>query len=407
MARFSICRKSSALAALVLSVPAFGLQVPAGAEIQIRLKTKVSTQSSKPQDPVEAVVIVPVMVGGQFAVPAGATVRGVVEKAVQSAQADERSALVLSFTEIETGGARLKMAAQVAGVDNAREKVDEQGQINGIVAAETISGKLDTGINKIADRYSGLAGILETAKKAVLKPAESDITYDAGVEMDLKLTAPLELKEPLGAGPAARVGPIPNEAALLSLVAHEPFQTVAQKPPKPSDITNIMLMGTEEQVRQAFKDAGWTIATGLSTHAEFETLRALAEDRGYSEAPVSVLLLEDRPPDLVFEKLNNTFARRHHLRAWLRPATFQGKPVWAIAVTHDVGINFSEPNRTFIHRVDAQIDSERAKVVDDLLFSGHVESLALVDRPGVQQRSQNATGDNLETDGKIAVAVLK
>jgi len=29
---------------------------------------------------------------------------------------------------------------------------------------------------------------------------------------------------------------------LLSLVAHEPFQTVAQKP---SDITNIMLMGTE------------------------------------------------------------------------------------------------------------------------------------------------------------------
>jgi hypothetical protein len=407
MARFSIYRKSSALAALVFSVPAFGLQVPAGAEIQIRLKTKVSTQSSKPEDPVEAVVIVPVMADGQFAVPAGATVRGVVEKAVESSKADERSVLVLSFTEIEIGGASLKMAAQVAGVDNAREKVDDQGQIDGIVAAETISGKLDTEINKIADKYSGLAGILETAKKAVLKPAESDITYDAGVEMDLKLTAPLELKAAMGAGPAAKVGPIPNEAALVSLVAREPFQTVAQKPPKPSDITNIMLMGTEEQVRQAFKDAGWTTAAALSTEAKFETLRALAEDRGYSEAPVSVLLLDGRPPDLVFEKLNNTFARRHHLRAWRRPTTFQGKPVWAIAATHDVGVNFSELNRTFIHRVDSQIDRERAKVVDDLLFSGHVESLALVDRPSVPQRSQNATGDNLETDGQIAVAVLK
>ena len=407
MARSSIYRTSSALAALIFSVPALGLQVPAGAEIQIRLKTKVSTQSSKPKDPVEAVVIVPVMVDGQFAVPAGATVRGVVEKAVQSSQADERSVLVLSFTEIEAGGARLRMAAQVAGVDNAREKVDDQGQINGILAAETVSGKLDAEINKIADKYSGLAGVLETAKKAVLKPAESDITYDAGVEMDLKLAAPLELKGPLGAGAAAKVKPVPNEAALLSLVEREPFQTVAQKPPKPSDITNIMLMGTEEQVRQAFKDAGWTTATGLSTEAKFETLRALAEDRGYSEAPVSVLLLEGRPPDLVFEKLNNTFARRHHLRVWRRPATLQGKPVWAVAATHDVGINFSELNRTFIHRVDSGIDRERAKVVDDLLFSGHVDSLALVDRPGVPRHIQNATGDDLETDGKIAVAVLK
>jgi hypothetical protein len=72
---------------------------------------------------VAAVVIVPVMVDGQFAVPAGATVRGVVEKAVESARADQRSVLVVSFTEIEIGGTRLKMAAQVAGVDNAREKV--------------------------------------------------------------------------------------------------------------------------------------------------------------------------------------------------------------------------------------------------------------------------------------------
>ena len=97
---------------------------------------------------------------------------------------------------------------------------------------------------------------------------------------------------------------------------------------------------------------------------------------------------------------NLDFRARGHLQP-------ERRPVWAIAATHDVGIDFSEPNCTFIHRVDAQIDSERAKVVDDLLFSGHVESLALVDRPGVPRRSQNATGDNLETDGKIAVAVLK
>ena len=89
------------------------------------------------------------------------------------------------------------------------------------------------------------------------------------------------------------------------------------------------------------------------------------------------------------------------------PARFLGLPLWAVAATHDIGIDFSEENRTFIHRVDPQIDAERAKVVTDLLFTGRVQSVELVDRPEVPVKSQNATGDNLETDGRMAVLVLQ
>jgi len=407
MARSSSFRNVSAIGAVALCLCAAGLQLPAGTEIQIRLKTKVSTQTSKPKDAVEAVVIAPVMVGDQFAIPADAVVRGAVEKATQSSKGDERSVLALSFTEIEIDGARLKLAAQLTAVENGRESVDEQGQINGILASDTISGRLDAGLNKLAERAAGFADILNTVKKTVLKEPESDITYDAGVEMDLKLTAPLDLKGPAGPGPAAKLKPIANEDALADLIAREPFQTMAQKPAKPSDITNIMLVGTEDQVRKTFTDADWSSAAALSTQAKLETFRAIAEQRGYKEAPVSVLLLDGKPPDLVFEKLNNTFAQRHHLRVWRRPATIQGQPVWMIAATHDTGIDFSEQNRTFIHKIDSQIDRERAKVVNDLLLTGHVQSLALVDRPNVPQKGQNATGDSVETDAKIAVLLLQ
>lgn len=404
--RSSMWSSARALLALIVCIPAFGLRMPVGSEIQIRLKTKVATTTSKPKDLVEAVVIAPVMVEGQFAIPAGAVVRGDVEKATQSTKPDERSSLLLAFNEIEIGGAKLKLAARVASVENARESVDEQGQITGIVASETISGRLDAGLNKLAERSSGFADILNTVKKAVLKEPESDITYDAGVEMALTLTAPLDLKAASGPGPAAKLKPIPGENSLIDLVARQPFQTVAQKPPKPSDITNIMLVGTLEEVQQAFKDAGWSNAGALTTEAKLETFRAIAEQRGYKEAPVSILLLEGRPPDLVFEKINNTFARRHHLRVWKRPETFEGKPVWVVAATHDTGIDFSEQNRTFIHKIDSQIDGERAKVVNDLLFTGRVRSVALVDRPAVPQHGQNATGDSVETDGKMAILVL-
>ena len=120
-----------------------------------------------------------------------------------------------------------------------------------------------------------------------------------------------------------------------------------------------------------------------------------------------MLLLDTKPPDLVFQKMNNTFAQRHHLRVWKRPDTFEGKTVWVIAATHDTGIEFSEQNRTFIHKIDSLIDRERAKVTNDLLFTGRVESVALVERPAVPQRSENATGDVLETDGMMAVLILQ
>ncbi|MEO8595956.1 MAG: LssY C-terminal domain-containing protein [Candidatus Solibacter sp.] len=407
MASLSNIRSASALLALAFCLPLEALQLPAGAEIQIRLKTKVTTTAAKPKDAVEAVVVAPVMSDGQFAIPAGAVVRGTVDKAAQSGKPDERSMLTLSFAELEFDGAKHKLAARVSAVENARESVDEQGQVVGILTGETISGRLDEGLSKLAERSSGFAGILGTVKQAVLKAPESDITYDAGVDLTLTLTAPLELKAASGPGPAAKLIPIADEDGLYNLVNSQPFQTMAEKPSKPSDVTNLMLIGTAEQVQQAFKEAGWSNAAALTSEAKLETFRAIAEQRGYKEAPVSVLLLADRPPELVFQKMNNTFAQRHHLRVWKRTDTFEGKPVWVIAATHDTGIEFSEQNRTFIHKIDSQIDRERAKVVNDLLLTGRVASLAVVDRPAVPKQSQNATGDNLETDGMMAVLVLQ
>src|SRR5437899_5623553 len=119
MVRFSSSRNTSVLLALSFCAAAAPLQVPAGAEIQARLKTKVSTQTAKAKDPVEAVVIAPVMVSGQFAIPAGALVRGTVEKASQSSKGDERSMLALSFTELEMDGVKLKIAGHDSAIEIA------------------------------------------------------------------------------------------------------------------------------------------------------------------------------------------------------------------------------------------------------------------------------------------------
>jgi LssY C-terminus len=406
MARYPSWWRNSLLAA-ALAWPALALQVPAGTELQARLKTKVGSATSKPNDPVEAIVIAPVMVNGEFAIPAGTTLRGVVTEATPATDPKVRAVLALDFTHLEVGSVKAKVSTRLTAVENARESVDNNGKIQGILANETVSARLDQGIGKVAQKYAGFAGILEAAKDAILKEAEGDISYDAGVELDLKLTQPLTLAGKLPPGPTAALESIAAESALIALVNRQPFQSRAQNPPKPSDITTMMFIGTEQQVQNAFTEAGWNRAAGLSEVSKFETFRAIAEQRGYKEAPVSILYLDGRPPDLVFEKLNNTFSQRHHLRVWRRPEMFAGQPVWVCAATHDTGIDFSPEDRTFIHKIDPQIDKERAKVVNDLLLTGQVRSLALVDRPNVPQHSQNTTGDHLDTDGKMAVLILK
>jgi hypothetical protein len=407
MAPYPNWLRNSLLTGWALALPALATVVPAGTQLQVRLKTKIASNTSKPDDPVETIVIAQVAVNGTPAIPAGITLRGVVTGASAATDPTVRATLALDFRELELGGQGVRVHTQLTAVENARESVNDKGEIQGILANETLSARMDSGIDKVTEKYSGFGGLLSAAKKAVFKETEGDISYDAGVEMDLKLTAALTLTGPPPPGPDAALQPVANPRALIDLVNRQPFQSRAQNPPKPSDITTMVFIGTQAQVQGAFADAGWHQASKLGEKSKFETMRAIAEDRGYSEAPVSILYLDGRPPDMVFEKTNNTFSKRHHLRIWLRPDQYQGQPVWVCAATHDTGIDFSARDRTFIHKIDSQIDMERSKVVNDLLLTGKVQSLLMVDRPNVPRNGQNATGDNLTTDARMAVLVFE
>ena len=89
-------------------------------------------------------------------------------------------------------GKKASIAAKLSGVDNARESVDADGRIQGIVASKTGSGRLDQGINKVAEKYPAFADLLGTVKQAVLKDTDANIDLQAGVEMTIELTKPLD-----------------------------------------------------------------------------------------------------------------------------------------------------------------------------------------------------------------------
>jgi hypothetical protein len=386
--------------AVVLSASGACSTVPSGTRIELRLLTALNSAGAKPGQSFEAVVIAPVAVEAAIVVQPDARVIGHVKEVTLSQSTSEQTALLLTFNEIRAGAQRVLLSAKLVEVENARETVDSDGRLVGIKVSDTGSGRLDQGINKLSQKYSGLGELLGAVKQSVVKEADPAINYPAGVELKIEVSKPFVW---VAREPAQEIAAIHPESSLASLVLSQPVVTYAVKPPKPSDIPNVMLLGTEEQITAAFEAAGWTKAGQLNRKSKFETFKALAEDRGYQEAPVSTILLDGRPTDLVFEKANDTFAARHHLRVWRRAAVFNGRTVWLCAATHDTGIGFSEANRTFIHKIDPHIDDERAKVVNDLMFTGLVKGLALVDRPDTPTSGHNATGDAFQTDGRMAV----
>jgi len=373
--------------------------IPSGTEIQIRLTSALNTASGKAGQQFDAVVIAPVVVDGRIAMAAGAKLSGHIVNVTAADQKDQQASVSLAFDQIADGARKSTLAAKVTGVDNARESVDSNGLITGIKPSDTGSARLDQGINKVSEKYPGFGDLLSTVKQAVLKQTDANIDYEPGVEMTIALTKPLNWT---ASNSGLSVSAIQPENALAQLVAREPFRTMAQKPAKPSDVINLMFLGSEQQLGTAFEKAGWVRADRLDDKSKLETFRAMAEDRGYKEAPVSILYLDGAPPDMVFEKATDTFNARHHIRIFHRPDKFHGQDVWEAASTHDTGIDFSQESHNFTHKIDPQIDHERAKVVNDLLFTGLVQGLSLVERnlpPGLS----NATGDQLQTDGSIAV----
>jgi len=377
----------------------FAASIPSGTEIQIRLSSALNTSTAKAGQRFDAVVIAPVVVDGRIAMTAGVTLSGHIVDVAAADQNDQQASLNLAFDQIGDGARKSALAAKVAAIDNARESVDKDGKITGIKASDSGSARLDQGINKVSQKYPGFGDLLSTVKQAVLKQTDANIDFEPGVEMTIALTKPLNWTG-VSSGPAVK--PIQPEDGLARLIAREPFQTVAQKPPKPSDVTNLMFLGSASAIQAAFEKAGWSRADRLNGTSKLETFRAMAEDRGYKEAPVSILTLDGAPPDMVFEKATDTFNARHHIRIFRRPGTFNGQDVWQAAATHDTGIDFSDESRSFTHKIDPHIDIERAKVVNDLLFTGLVQGLSLVER-NLPRALSNATGDQLQTDGSIAV----
>lgn len=377
--------------------------IPPGTDIQIRLTTTVASNSSWAGDPVEAVVTAPVVRANRIVVNAGSKMQGSVLYAARATNKFEQAELAVDFANlVDSDGTKTRLATRLIEVDNARETV-QAGRIVGISFPHSTLTKISWGLRLVGRANPVLGAVLEAATFGFGKTYKREIVYEPGVEMRIRVTIPEKLSRIPPALPWPAIIP---SADLVQLVNAQPVR-VETAHNIPSDITNVMFLGPREKIEAAFEAAGWSEATKLGVKSGLRTFAAIAQNKGYHEAPFSLLLLDGQKPDLTYQKQNNSFAKRHHIRIFNRSTTYRGQEVWVGACTHDIGIGVERGGTRWIHKIDTHIDREREKVLTDFMFSGMAKGYVLVDRPDAPKKSQNATGDNLETDGRMLILALE
>ena len=377
-----------------------------GQTISVRLVSAASSDRSRTGDPIEGVVTYPLCTNGEFLackpgellLAPGTKVNGTVLFAQKAPDKYWRPRLVLDFSNVvHKDGKTSPLYARVIDVDNARETV-RNNEILGIIQPH-VTGKVSLAFAALG-AINPIAGYTINGVRAVYGLSiRREILFPAGTDTQVQVVRPsmLTQKEAWSGWPT-----LPLTTKLRTLVEHAPVRTQT-KDGTPSDVTNLMFLGTREQIISAFNEAGWFEAVPSDFGSNMKVVQATLRQTGYSAAPVSTLMINGRPPDLVFQKSLDTFAKRHHIRIWKLPSTYDGREVWVGAATHDIAVEHTKTMTKWTHRIDPYIDRERDWVESDLLFIGTGTGYVDVNRPAVPHTAENATGDNIVTDGIMSV----
>lgn len=375
--------------------------VPSGTTLYVRLVTPVSTKSSHLNQVVTAQVVREVTGSQGAIVPIGSIASGKIEKLIPSSQPADHARILMRFTELAIPShLPLALAAHLTAVENARETVLPDGTIQGVLEKDAPIGRVDGMLDRLGSTGTEMEKI---GGKTFGKP-DTAIDYPSGTDLDLTLDQPLAVGSTKPPAAATQIPPALADA-VQKLLADAPNRC-ASKSKKPGDPLNLVVIGSSDQILNAYKLAGWVEPSKLDRKSGTGTARAVWDGQGYVQAPVSDLYLFDHMEDFAFEKMLNTFLKRHHLRLWRTPTTApDGRVIWLGASTHDTGLDVHIG--VISHAIDANLDLERAKVGADLIASGQVASEQLITRPNPLSEGKTATGATWKTDGQLLVIELK
>jgi LssY C-terminus len=397
------------LSLLIAAQSLTNVAVPQGALLRVRLDNSVGSFASRPGSAVRATLIAPLTVDGETAFASGSVVSGTVV-AVQRVGLGilhETSSVTIQFSSITSvDGVTARVPARVTAVDTGREEVLASGSIREVRRTASVGNRAAHLIRSVVLSDIHAQAVTLVVKSLLLQVSEPEIYLPAGTELTLALTETIMAQKVLPNADSPRLLSDDERESLAPLVAELPTRTETPVKDRPSDLVNLVFVGSREEISAAFRAAGWTEARKSTARANVAGAFAFLTGHGDMDAPMSKLMINDAPSDMAWQKGSNDLSKRHHIRLWKQEASWDGEEIWIGAATRDIDYAYFRPGRLISHKVARLVDRERDKIMDDLADTNCAEATDWWERPEVPHFVRNATGDAMETDSRLGFVRL-
>ena len=360
----------------ILVRPLLGLEIAAGTRLEISLVTPTSSRTSHSGDPVTGLVIAPVFVGGDLVVPQGSVISGMLERVDRVGLGLKHSTSVLGYrfdTLRVRDGAAVPIHTRVIEVETAKERVDSHGLVGGIYPTANFSSVVNFYVLPLLYAEPEFGVPILGIKVLIARCPDPEIYFPAGTEFILALTAPADISDPALQSDIAPIPPAQIEK-IYRVLAQFPEHETKKVRKQASDLVNVLILGSRQSINQAFRAAGWAGAQPHSLRSLYRMYHCMVQRMGYPMAPMGNLRLNGAVADAEYQKSLNTFSKRHHVRLWKQSQEY----VWFGAATEDTGYKLRAMHLT--HTSDPLIDNERAKILNDLAYTGCVAAASLITR---------------------------
>lgn len=195
---------------------------------------------------------------------------------------------------------------------------------------------------------------------------------------------------------------------LEQIIANVP-RRVTSKEGAPGDMVNLILIGSEEQMKTALLAGGWVRVDEDAQKAIVTGILDTIQRTAYNAMPMSQLYLFGRPQDYGWAEgiPIHIVVERNHFRLWKAAwLASGGEAVWVGAATHDVGIEKGSDGK-ITHKIDPNVDAERDYVLQTLEDASKVKSKTYVLPANPVTDALTATGGSYHSDGRILIVTLK
>lgn len=178
------------------------------------------------------------------------------------------------------------------------------------------------------------------------------------------------------------------------------------------DPVNVALLGSEAQLHQVMRRAGWTIADDVTLASSWRIITSTVLRRSYLEAPVSPLFLFGRQQDFAYQQeVDGNPGKRHHVRfwrcppGWLLPGGVSAD--WLAAGTYDRSVGFSLFTLQVTHKIDEHTDDERDHIVRSMSDAEPSAAVRVIRDFSAGYHTRNGGGDEIATDGDLPIVDLR